>query len=61
MKLYDNLLFECFYNESCVDTIKQYLNFSTDFNTTALDPILTSRLNATIVFDDLINNLMVEQ
>src|SRR5208283_3138160 len=37
------------------------LNFNTDFNTTALDPMLTSRFNATTVFDELINNLMVEQ
>ncbi|CAF1030677.1 unnamed protein product, partial [Didymodactylos carnosus] len=51
---------ECFYNQTCIDTIQSNINSSSPMNARALDSLLPSRfpLNATV--RDLLNQLAVE-
>ena len=53
--------FECFYNQSCIDTMKFHLKYRTNFSVTALNPLLPSRYNSTTLIDGILNNMMVEQ
>ena len=52
---------ECFYSQSCVNAMKFYLNYTTNFNVTALDPNLSSRYKNSTLMDEILNNMMVEQ
>ncbi|CAF3939173.1 unnamed protein product [Rotaria sp. Silwood1] len=52
---------QCYFNQSCIDTFKFYLNFSQSFDTKPLDPHMISTHNITSSVDDLVKNLMVEQ
>ncbi len=52
---------ECFFNQSCIDTLKFYLGFNQSFNTKALDLNAISFFNITSLINDIISNLMVDQ
>ena len=57
----------CFYNQSCVNDLRQALNTTETFsrtillNTTALDPSLASQFRIDSTFTDIIHELMVEE
>lgn len=52
---------KCFFNQSCVDALIFYLNFSTPLNATALNASVYSTFRVDSVIDDMVRTLMVEQ
>ena len=52
---------ECFYNQSCIDTLKSYLPSASSMTTVALDSSLTSEYKPTSTINDLLSQLMIEQ
>lgn len=52
---------ECFYNQSCVDRVMFYLNFTVPLNINALDPNISSIYSMTDPIDNIVSNLMIEQ
>lgn len=52
---------ECFYNQTCIDTLKFYLNYTTNFNVTALDRTIPSQFNEYALIGDLLNDTMVDE
>jgi hypothetical protein len=52
---------ECYFNQSCVDEFKFYLNFSKTFNTKSLDPNAINAYNITSPIDDLVKKIMVDR
>jgi hypothetical protein len=53
---------ECFYNQTCIDTLQSYIISSTEmYNVSCLDSSLSSRYNETSTIQELVNQLMVEK
>ncbi|UJR18426.1 hypothetical protein I4U23_005331 [Adineta vaga] len=57
---------ECFYNQSCINTIQQYMNTinQTNSTTNSLDALVklnSSRYSVDTTIDEFINNLFIEQ
>ena len=51
---------ECFYNQTCVNILKEYLTLD-NASATALDSSQSSRYHPTTVFAELIESLLIEQ
>ena len=51
----------CFYNQSCIDHLERYLFKELAINITALDDSLPSEYLPNSTFEELLNNLMIEQ
>ena len=52
---------ECFYNQTCIDLMKFYLNLTLYNNVHVLNSSRSTRFNRTTVIENLINNFMIEQ
>ena len=52
---------ECFYNQTCVDTVKLLLNYTTDFNVTALNSTIPSQFDTYTLISDLLKYTMVDE
>ena len=52
---------ECFYDQTCINTLQSYYRSPTQSNVTALNPSLSSQYFVNSTIQALINNLMVEQ
>ncbi|UJR29660.1 hypothetical protein I4U23_017208 [Adineta vaga] len=52
---------ECYFNQSCVDLLKLYLNYSKSFETKSLNPNDIKTYNVTSTINDLFKNAIVEQ
>jgi hypothetical protein len=52
---------QCFYNQTCINTLQSYFAFSSSKNITALDSSLLSRYLENSTIEDLLDELMVEK
>ncbi|CAF1071625.1 unnamed protein product [Adineta steineri] len=52
---------ECFYNQTCIDTLQIYLSSVSPMYVTALDPLLPSQYFENSAIEYLLNNLMIEE
>ena len=51
----------CFYNQSCIDELRQALHSSVTLNTTALDSTAQSQYSSNETIQHIVNHLMAEQ
>ena len=52
---------ECLFNQTCVDTMKFYLNFTTSLDITALNSSIRSQFSPIVTINQLLSNLMVDR
>ena len=52
---------ECFYNQTCIDTLESYVTKSSPMNASALDRSLISRFPINVTMQKLIDQLMIEK
>ena len=52
---------ECFYDQTCIDTLKSFLRSSSSLTTEALDSSLPSEYQSNSTINDLLSQLMIEQ
>lgn len=51
---------QCFYNQTCINTVEYYITLSSPLNVKPLDSSLPSRHNVSSTVQELVNELMVE-
>jgi hypothetical protein len=51
---------ECFYNQTCINTLQSYLTSLPPMNTTPLDISMSSHFDENVTVQELLNQLMVE-
>jgi hypothetical protein len=52
---------QCFYNQTCINTLQSYFVSSSSMNITALDISLSSRYSENSTIEDLVDELMIEE
>jgi hypothetical protein len=52
---------ECFYSQTCIDTLRSYLTVSSSMPVIALNASLSSVYNVNSTIQELVDNLMIEQ
>ncbi|CAF3998401.1 unnamed protein product [Adineta steineri] len=51
---------QCYYNQTCLDTVHHFLQSTLSTNITALNRTVDSQYNETSIIRDIVNNMMIE-